>query len=144
MEVLEIFSFLLKPRKCDYTVGSCFFSIFHFFHLGIFSLGYSSRTPPPPLTSDAAVRRFRCVFLCTNPCWIVNMFICIIYVSMINPFRVGVIMNALHAMVCIGIWWLSYKSKFNKLFYTICTVLCPSCAVCGWMLGSCFILIFIS
>lgn len=30
----------------------------------------------------------------------------------------------------------SYKSKFNKLFDTVCTVLCPWCAVCGFVLGS--------
>lgn len=32
------------------------------------------------------------------------MFICVIYVlTVINPFRVGVIMNALHAMERVGI-----------------------------------------
>lgn len=29
----------------------------------------------------------------------------------------------------------SYKSKFNKLFYTICTVLCPWCEVCELVSG---------
>lgn len=39
--------------------------------------------------------------------------------AVINPFWVGVITNALHA---IGVRWnmmTSYKSKFNKLFYTL-------------------------
>lgn len=112
--------------------------IFHSFHPGIFSWRYvSGKSTPAHLSLPLPLSGDLVVFLCTNPCWTVNMFICFIYVPMINPFWVGV-MNALHAMMRIGIWWLSYKSKFNKLFYTVCTVLCPWCAVCGWMLGSCF------
>ena len=89
--------------------------------------------------SDDSVWRCSCVSSCTNPssfcpCWIVNMFICFLFMFWWRDqsfFWVGVIMNALHASERVGIWWLLTSLRFNKLFYTVCTVWCPWCEVCG-------------
>lgn len=103
-EVLKMFLFSLKPRKCHSTVKLFWFVYtpavqlvsWGRLHSNIISL-FSVRI------SNACVRTCSSVFSCTKP--ILSMFNCkyvyLLYLCFdaeINPFWVGVIMNALHAM----------------------------------------------
>lgn len=136
----------VKPRKCDHTVNFSMLCVIVFHSLlscwpGSFSKGqFIKKTHThthPPLLLRHLSPDVSCV-LVHNPHLLPSMLNCkyvyLLYLcfdDVINPFWVGVNMNALHATGARWNMMTSYKSKFNKLFYTLCTVWCAWCAVCG-------------